>query len=194
LIQVMREREEKTVLGDRVEVDDAYLGGEHPGGKAGRGSENKVPFVAAVETNDQGHPLRAVFAQVASFSSTEIAAWASCWLAPSTTVVSDGLACFRAVTAAGCLHEPQVVGAKRKSTDMPCFAWVNTVLSNLKTAITGTYHSFKFKKYGHRYLAEAQYRFNRRFDLSAMLTRLLYAGASTGTRPEKWLRLAEAQR
>jgi Zn ribbon nucleic-acid-binding protein len=192
LLQVMREREESTVLSGRVEVDDAYLGGEHPGGKAGRGSENKVPFVAAVETNDQGHPLRAVFAPVESFSSPEIAAWARCWLAPCTKVVSDGLACFRAVTVAGCVHEPQIVGMKRKSTEMPCFASVNTVLSNLKTAITGTYHSFKFKKYAHRYLAEAQYRFNRRFDLSAMLTRLLYAGARTGSRPEKWLRLAEA--
>lgn len=194
LLQVMGEREESTVLSGRVEVDDAYLGGEHPGGKAGRGSENKVPFVAAVETNDQGHPLRAVFAPVESFSSSEIALWARCWLAPSATVVSDGLACFRAVTEAGCTHEPQIVGPKRKSTGMPCFAWVNTVLSNLKTAITGTYHSFKFKKYAHRYLAEAQYRFNRRFDLSTMLTRLLYAGASAGSRPEKWLRLAEAWR
>ena len=27
--------------------DDAYLGGERSGGKAGQGSENKVPFVAA---------------------------------------------------------------------------------------------------------------------------------------------------
>ena len=62
LIQVMREREESTVLSGRVEVDDACLGGEPTGGKAGRGSENKVPFVAAVETNDQGHPLRAMHA------------------------------------------------------------------------------------------------------------------------------------
>ena len=192
LIQVMYEREETTILSGRVEIDDAYLGGEHPGGKAGRGSENKVPFVAAVETNDQGHPMRAVFAPVKSFSKAEITVWARRWLAPSATVVSDGLACFRGVTAAGCTHDPQIVGKQRKSTDMACFAWVNTLLSNLKTAITGTYHGFKFEKYAHRYLADAQYRFNRRFDLSTMLQRLLYAGARTGSRPEKWLRLAEA--
>jgi Zn ribbon nucleic-acid-binding protein len=192
LIQVMCEREETTILSGRVEVDDAYLGGQNPGGKVGRGSENKVPFVAAVETNEQGHPMRAVFAPVKSFCKAEIAVWARRWLAPSATVVSDGLACFRAVTAAGCAHDPQIVGTQRKSTDMACFAWVNTLLSNLKTSITGTYHSFKFEKYAHRYLAEAQYRFNRRFDLSTMLPRLLYAGARTGSRPEKWLRLAEA--
>jgi len=137
LAQVMSEREETTILSGRVEVDDAYLGGQHPGGKAGRGSENKVPFVAAVETNDQGHPMRAVFTPVKSFSSAEIAAWALNWLAPTATVVSDGLACFRAVTAAGCAHAPQIVGTKRKSTDMDCFAWVNTLLSNIKTAIVG---------------------------------------------------------
>ena len=192
LSQVMSEREESTILSGRVEVDDAYLGGQHPGGKAGRGSENKVPFVAAVETNDQGHPKRAVFVPVKSFTSAEIAAWACNWLAPTATVVSDGLACFRAVTVAGCTHAPQIVGTKRKSTDMDCFAWVNTLLSNIKTAIAGTYHGFKFDKYAHRYLAEAQYRFNRRFDLSTMLSRLLYAGARTGSRTEKWLRLAEA--
>lgn len=192
LAQVMSEREESTILSGRVEVDDAYLGGEHPGGKAGRGSENKVPFVAAVETNDQGHPMRAVFTPVKSFTSVEIATWACNWLAPTATVVSDGLACFRAVTASGCAHAPQIVGTKRKSTDMDCFAWVNTLLSNIKTAIAGTYHGFKFDKYAHRYLAEAQYRFNRRFDLSTMLPRLLYAGARTGSRTERWLRMAEA--
>lgn len=192
LVQVMSEREETTILSGRVEVDDAYLGGQRPGGKVGRGSENKVPFVAAVETNDQGHPMRAVFTPVKSFTSAEIATWALNWLSPTATVVSDGLACFRAVTAAGCSHAPQIVGTKRKSTDMDCFAWVNTLLSNIKTAIAGTYHGFKFDKYAHRYLAEAQYRFNRRFDLSTMLPRLLYAGARTGSRTEKWLRLAEA--
>jgi len=46
---------------------------------------------------------------------------------------------------------------------MPCFAWVNTILSNLKTSISGTYHSFRFKKYAHRYLGEAQYRTGRGF-------------------------------
>jgi hypothetical protein len=45
----MVERESITQLADRVEIDDGYLGGERSGGKVGRGSENKVPFIAAVE-------------------------------------------------------------------------------------------------------------------------------------------------
>lgn len=190
LMQVMCEREQATILSGLVEIDDAYLGGKHPG-KRGRGSKNKIPFVAAVETNDQGHPIRAVFSAVKSFSSAEIAKWACTSLSASAVVISDGLACFRAVVASGCSHIPEVVGKDQKSTDMGCFYWVNTVLSNVKTAIEGTYHSFDFSKYIKRYLAEVQYRFNRRFDLQSIFPRLLYAGVKTGKRTEAWLRLTE---
>ena len=155
LMQVMAEREAGKVLEGRVEADDAYLGGEREG-KRGRGSENKIPFIAAVQTDAQGHPLRVGLSRVKTFSLTEVQAWASRALAPSTVVVSDGLACFTAVTAAGCVRELNIVGAGRKSTDMPCFNWVNTVLGNLKTALSGTYHAFDFAKYADRYLAEFQ--------------------------------------
>jgi hypothetical protein len=47
LMEVMRLREDSRQLTGRVEIDDAYLGGALPGGKTGRGSENKVPFIAA---------------------------------------------------------------------------------------------------------------------------------------------------
>ncbi|WP_143001944.1 IS1595 family transposase, partial [Nitrosomonas mobilis] len=40
LMQAMANREERYVLDGRIQVDDAYLGGERAGGKAGRGSEN----------------------------------------------------------------------------------------------------------------------------------------------------------
>jgi hypothetical protein len=191
LMQVMLEREENTLLFGRIQLDDAYLGGEKNGGTVGRGSENKIPFLAAVETNEKGYPLRAVFTRVQTFSSAEIASWATRFVSPFSTVVSDGLPSFRAVTAVGCNHKPQVVGKGRKSTDMECFNWVNTILGNLKTAIAGTYHAFDFEKYANRYLAEVQYRFNRRFDLRSMLPRLLYAGTHTSKRTEGWLRLAE---
>jgi hypothetical protein len=190
LMQVMYEREETTKLHGRVEVDDAYLGGEHPGGKAGRGSENKVPFIAAIQTNTNNNPVYAVFQQVKSFSLDEVASWAKRSLVPDTVVVTDGLACFTAVKQAGCIHQREVVGKDRKSTDMECFSWINTILGNLKTAISGTYHAFDFEKYGYRYLGECQYRFNRRFDLSTIFTRLVYAATHTECRPERFLRLA----
>ena len=42
----------------RIEIDDAYLGGERNGGKRGRGSPGKTPIVAAVETTPEGKPIR----------------------------------------------------------------------------------------------------------------------------------------
>jgi transposase-like protein len=194
LLQVMTEREAPRRLVGRVEVDDAYLGGELVGGKAGRGSENKVAFIAAVQTSETNHPLLAVFSRVKSFSLAEIKEWSAKHLATSATVISDGLACFTAVTTAGCVHEPEVVGKQRKSTDMPSFHWINTVLGNLKTSFSGTYHSFDFQKYGYRYLSEIQYRFNRRFDLTTILPRLVRAAVVIGKRTEIWLRLAEDER
>jgi ribosomal protein L37AE/L43A len=190
LMQVMYEREATTRLHGRVEVDDAYLGGENPGGKAGRGSENKVPFIAAIQTNTSGNPMYAVFQQVKSFSLDEVVSWAKRSLLSETVVVSDGLSCFTAVEKAGCIHQREVVGKDRKSTDMECFSWINTILGNVKTAICGTYHAFDFEKYGYRYLGEHQYRFNRRFDLSTIFPRLVYAATHTEARPERILRLA----
>ena len=57
LMQAMSERDTLYTLQGKVQVDDAYLGGERVGGKSGRGSENKVPFVAAVSLNAEGHPM-----------------------------------------------------------------------------------------------------------------------------------------
>ena len=54
IMQAMSEREEAYLLRGKVQIDDAYLGGERCGGKPGRGSENKVPIVAAVSVNEAG--------------------------------------------------------------------------------------------------------------------------------------------
>ena len=108
----MMERDREHPLGGSIQLDDAYLGGERSGGKRGRGAPGKTPFVAAVETNEQGHPLRMKLTVVEGFRLTEIAAWAQLHLGTGTRVVSDGLACFHGVTAAGCVHESVVVAGQ----------------------------------------------------------------------------------
>ncbi|RKT46649.1 ISXO2 transposase-like protein [Thiocapsa rosea] len=134
--------------------------------------------------NDHGHPLRAKFTQLPGFTRTAIAAWAGANLAPTSTVISDGLACFAGVTDIGCAHQPTVVGT-RKPKDLPMFRWVNTVLGNLKTSFSGAYHSFDFGKYAARYLGAIAYRFNRRFDLHALPARLLVAATACGPAPNR---------
>ncbi|GAB1413870.1 MAG: IS1595 family transposase [Rhodocyclaceae bacterium] len=190
LMEVMRLREDSRVLDGRVEIDDAYLGGERSGGKSGRGSENKVPFIAAVQTGPDGRPLYACLVRQ-PFTSEAVAIWAAKSLATSAQVVSDGLWCFRGVRIIGAEHEVTVTGGGKASARLPQFKAVNTLLGNLKTALSGTYHAFDFVKYAHRYLAEVQYRFNRRFNLASILARLLRAAALTPPRPAPIIRLAE---
>ena len=59
ILRAMTEREEAYPLRGKIQMDDSYLGGELPGGKPGRGSENKIPIVAAVSLNEAGHPIHA---------------------------------------------------------------------------------------------------------------------------------------
>jgi hypothetical protein len=47
LKQAMLERDARKRLAGRIEIDDAYLGGERAGGKRGRGAPGKTPFVVA---------------------------------------------------------------------------------------------------------------------------------------------------
>jgi transposase-like protein len=188
LMQVMFERQQEKTLAGVIELDDAYLGGEKAG-KRGRGSVNKIPFVAAVETRD-GWPIWIQLRRVKGFRKTCIAGYAQHSITPGSLVYSDGLSCFRASESAGCHHIPIVTGSGRPSPYQSTFKWVNTVLGNVKSAIRGSFHSVS-EKHAPRYLAEFEYRFNRRFDLPSMITRLLVASVRTPPMPYRMLKMAE---
>ena len=188
--QVMLERDGAKRLCGRIEIDDAYIGGERSGGKRGRGAPGKTPFVAAVETTPEGKPVRLKLRRVAGFRSASIAAFAKQSLDPACAVISDGLACFAAVTGAGCDHTIVKTGSGPRAARTPAFKWVNTALGNIKAAITGTYRSVS-PKHVPRYLAEFEYRFNRRYDLAAMIPRLTWASVRTPPMPYRLLKLAE---
>jgi transposase-like protein len=192
LLQTMLLREEPRRLDQRVEIDDSYLGGEHTG-KRGRGSPNKTAFVAAVQTTAAGMPQYMRLTRVASFTKEALRDWADKSLRATAHVVSDGLWCFAEVTQTAASHERHVVGGGKQSVQRPEFRWVNTVLGNLKTALNGTYHAIDHAKYADRYLAEFAYRFNRRFDLAAMVPRLITAVTQTKPHPLSVLRLSEAR-
>ncbi len=108
----MVEREAATVLCGTVQIDDAYLGGELVGGNAGR-VENKVPSSARSRSTIKFNPLRAKFTPLPGFTRAAIDGWAGVNLAPTSTVVSDCLACFAGVTDIGCTHQPTVVGTRK---------------------------------------------------------------------------------
>jgi transposase-like protein len=56
LLQVMKERDDSKPLSGNIQIDDVYWGVERHGGKRGRGTPGKKPFVAAVQTSEKGDP------------------------------------------------------------------------------------------------------------------------------------------
>ena len=148
-----------------------------------------------MQTTEDKQPVAIQLRRVKGFRKTELARYAHASLSPECTVWSDGLGCFNAVSEAGCEHISIVTGSTRRSAQHPTFKWVNTMLGNVKNAITGTFHSIN-KKHVPRYLAEFEYRFNRRYDLPAMVLRLAYAAVRTQPMPyrrSRWLRLMDNQ-
>ena len=182
LMAAMAAREaEKPRLAGRIEIDDAYLGGQRPGGKRGRGAAGKTPFVAAVETTAERKP-RLRLTVVKGFRKLEIAKLAKRDLAAGSNVVTDGLSCWTAVTEAGCDHFPMATGSGPNAAKWAPFTWVNTALGNIRTALAGTYHHLS-AKHAQRYLTSLAWRFNRRYQLDTLTERLAYACARTAPHP-----------
>ena len=189
LMQVMYESEVSQPLAGRIEMDDAYLGGKAGGGKRGRGAGHKSPFVAAVETNEDGHPVRMKMMCVKGFRKGEIIRLGAKMLTENSEVFTDGLSCFQCIAECGCRHVP-IKTSGNKEAQNGTFKWVNTVLGNIKKSISGTYQAVH--KHCHRYLASFSYSFNRRFDLSTMLTRLAWVALRTPPMPFRLLKVSGA--
>src|ERR671932_124491 len=90
LMRAMAAREAaKPKLAGRVEMDDAYLGGERSGGERGRGAAGKTPIVAAVETTAERRPKRLRLTVVRSFRQREVEKLAKAAIEPGADVVTD---------------------------------------------------------------------------------------------------------
>ena len=198
LMHVMMERDRPKKLSEKVQVDDAYLGGRKKG-KRGRGADGKSPFIAAVEiqkvknvkTGEKREiPTRIKLTIVNSFSGADVEKWAKANLEPGCEVVSDGCRGFSGFKDAGFKRDEKIIGNPKKSENSKYIQWVNIVLGNLKTALKGTYKAHR-RKYYQRYLSEFEYRFNRKYDLSTIFQRLMHVSVQTSPMPNKLLTFAE---
>lgn len=191
LMQAMKERDDGHRLDGWVQIDDAVWGGEHRGGKRGRDAPGKSPLLAAVACNEAGRPVHMRMSRIANVRRETLKQWAARHLAPQARTVSDGLMGLRGLADAGHQHEVIVTGGGVNSATHPRFHWVNTMIGNVKNALRGSYHGLRAKHLP-RYLAEFNYRFNRRFELEQLVPRLAYAVVHTPPLPYKLARLAEA--
>jgi hypothetical protein len=151
-----------------------------------------VPFVVAVQTTEDGRAHLACLS-ARPFTKEARREFIATSMGLPLTVVSDGLGCFTVAASMGAVHDREITGSGKTSVLNEKFRAVNTLIGNVKTALTGTYHAIKFAKYGYRYLAEVQFRFNRRYDMRAILGSLLRATAATPRQPERGIRVSHGR-
>jgi ISXO2-like transposase domain/Transposase zinc-ribbon domain len=160
LMEAMWVRESSRTLGGTVQVDEAFLGGQ-AAGRDSLGRKGKVALLAAVSAAPDGRAAK-VCLSLQPATAENVVVFCLNTLEPGSKVVSDGAPSFNyAKWNQMAEHQAIVTAGGKQACEIPQLNAVNTVLGNLKTGIAGTYHAFKFAKYGYRYLAEYQYRFNR---------------------------------
>ncbi|MCP5078227.1 MAG: IS1595 family transposase [Psychromonas sp.] len=186
----MKEHDDKRQLSGAVQIDDVYYGCELRGGKRGRGSENKTPFIMAVSTNKKGHPIYMNFNVVKGLHLSEVSRWTKNHLVEGSVATSDKLTSFTAVTEPKCEHFSTIIARGSESVTKEQVAWVNTMIANVKNSISDTYHSIETKHLP-RYLAEYCYRFNQSSTLEDMLPRFMYEALRTPPMPQRYLSMAE---
>ena len=144
-------------LSGYVEVDEAYIGGEHEG-KRGRGSENKVLVVIAVEVK-AGKIGRIRISRVANASGERLKRFVNESVEKGSTVNTDGWQGYNGLTEEGYIHEVTVAKHSKKSGLLP---HVYLIISLMKRWLMGTHQGAVSNKHLEYYLDEYTFRFNRR--------------------------------
>ena len=151
-----------SVLSDKVEIDDAYIGSK--GRTRGRGTE-KVSFIAAVEKTKGGPVcLRAT----SSLRGEDYRLFAREHLCRSATIKADG---FRALSAGLASYGGLDAVVFDESDIERALPTVHHIISNFKSMVLGTYHGVR-KEYLQSYMDEFSYRYNHRRDIDVFHTLL----------------------
>ncbi len=135
-------------LNGLVEVDETYIGGEHPG-RVGRGAFGKVVVVGAVDI--RGKAANRIRLQVIpNAAGATLVGFIQTHVLPGSTIKTDDWPGYSRINVAGYQH---VI-----STEL---THIHRVFGNLKTWLIGTHHGVS-PQHLQAYLNEYTYRFNRR--------------------------------
>jgi transposase-like protein len=143
-------------LSGRVEVDEAYFGAPEKGGKRGRGTENKVLAIIAVEVAD-GIVGRIRIGIINDASSPSLNTFLESAVESGSTVITDGWSGYNGVEAVGYKHE--ILESENADELLP---HVHIVISLIKRRIMGTLQGSYSKEPLAYYFDEYAFRFNRR--------------------------------
>ena len=178
--QAMAERNGHYQLGGIVELDDAYFGGQsHGPGKRGRGTDQD-PVVVGVSLTAQGHPQYVFLETVSDLGEATVKSVLRRRVEDLGVWKSDGAAVY--ASAARDHEADHQVTRSRDPEAHEVFHGVNSVISNAKTFIDGTYRG-RGRARRQLYLEEFAYRFNRRFFGTRIADQLLIACVASTPHP-----------
>lgn len=155
-----------------VEADDVYLGGER---NEGSGTAGKTRVIAAAERYPSGRMGAVAMKVVSGFSNAEATAFRDAHIALGAQVYTDGTKAFHVFREGGRSHVAIVTGGKRPDRERGApFFNVNTLISNLSTALKATYKTFS-PKHLPDYLGAFCWTTNHRRNMQGMIAALCSA-------------------
>jgi transposase-like protein len=154
--KAMGQRKGKYILSGVVKFDDACFGGEHKGGKRGRGSDKAKVFVA-LSLDEKGHPKQLAMQVTANLRQASVKKFALAHIQKNSVIHSDALRSYPPA-----LKGEYRLKARRYDPNSETLRWLHIMVSNAKAYILGTYHGLP-KQNLQAYLDEFCYRFSRRY-------------------------------
>ena len=175
-LRVAMEDRYQALLRGLVEVDEAYVGGLEEG-RGGRSLRKKALVAGAVEVPEARPGFgRARLAHLPDASKISLTDFVESQIHPSALVKTDGHRGYDDLEKRGFRHLriPLAGGAEKAHRIFP---GVHRVFSLFKRLILGTYQGAASRKHLQKYLAEFEFRFNRRTSRSRglLFQRLLSA-------------------
>jgi transposase-like protein len=144
-------------LAGTVDVDETYVGGEHPG-KHGRGAEGKTLVLIAAQHDGAGIG-RIRLRRIDDLSGPAVGAAVQTMVAAGSVVRTDGLRSYGGLTALGFTHE---VVRHDEALGKNLLPRCHRVASLLKRWLLGTQKGYVSPEHLDYYLDEYTFRFNRR--------------------------------
>jgi len=149
----------RDLLTGEMEVDETFIGGvEEGGGRRHVGKKALVVIAAEVRGRGTG---RIRLGRVLDSSAASILPFVRGAVAPGSTVITDGLPSYGALSASGYEHRRLVVRGSGQNADA-LLPRVHRVASLLKRWLVGTHQGAVARKHLPYYLDEFTFRFNRR--------------------------------
>ena len=149
----------RELLTGRIEVDEAYVGGEEEG-LPGRLNLKKALVVVAAQEDGPGIG-RIRLKQIIDASAESLVPFVQQAVTVGSVIHTDGWRGYHPLTSKGFHHDVTVVSGKKK-TASELLPRVHLVISLLKRWLLGTHQGAVSRKHLDYYLDEFTFRFNRR--------------------------------